>query len=132
MLRLREALESAWDSRTSYRHVTAPGNASLGQCYPTARIVQHYFPESEIVQGLVATTTAEEVHFWNLFPGEVHVDLTWQQFAAGSSVRSWTVRDRETLGDSRETRERCALLLSRVQEHLAQWPGVDRVPSRTS
>ena len=50
---LREALEAFWDEKTSYLAANKAGNPSLGQCYPTSRVIQHFFPETEIVKGNV-------------------------------------------------------------------------------
>ena len=51
LLLIREALEASWDEQTSYLAVKKKGNPTLGQCYPTARVVQHFFPETEIIKG---------------------------------------------------------------------------------
>lgn len=121
MLRLREALEASWDGRTSYKSAVKPGNPALGQCYPTSRVVQHYYPQTEIIKGMVWTGESDETHFWNGLPvGEdwYHIDLSWQQFPPGSMIREFAVLDRENLGDTEATLQRCALLLSRVEDYL--------------
>lgn len=122
LLRLREALEASWDHRTSYGAVAVASNPASGQCYPTARVVQWFFPETEIVSGSVDTGAGSEGHFWNALPiGNTmhHIDLTWQQFPLGSRVRDVTLLDRTALGDSPPTIERCDLLRQRVLVHLA-------------
>jgi hypothetical protein len=122
MLRLREALEASWDKLTAYGAVEKVGNATLGQCYPTARVVQHYYPTTEIIKGKVWTGEREEIHFWNGLPvGDkwYHIDFSWNQFPAGSVVREFVVLDRHDLGDSEVTLERCALLLKRVEAYLS-------------
>jgi len=63
MLRLREALNASWDKRTAYLEVEQMGNPALGQCYPTSRTVQHYYPETEIITGTVWTGQTSELHF---------------------------------------------------------------------
>ena len=121
MLRLREALEASWDRETSYRQVEREGNPAFGQCYPTSRVVQHYFPGTEIIKGIVHTSDGDHDHFWNglRVGGDwVHIDLSWQQFPAGSIVGKYVVLDRDELGDSEVTVERCALLLRRVEAYL--------------
>lgn len=121
MLRLREALEASWDRQTAYGAVEQPGNPALGQCYPTACVVQHFYPATEIVKGKVWTGEREEIHFWNGLPvdgGWYHLDLSWQQFPAGSVVREFQMLDRRDLGDSDATIERCTLLLRRVESYL--------------
>jgi hypothetical protein len=120
--RLRSALEASWDRRTAYLGAWQPGNPALGQCYPTARVVQWFFLDYEIASGEVDTGSALECHFWNVDPKcnpPIHVDLTWQQFAQGSKVKQFRILDRHQLGDSPPTIERCRLLLERVLIHLA-------------
>ncbi|MYM26058.1 hypothetical protein GTP46_25850 [Duganella sp. FT135W] len=97
------------------------GNPALGQCYPTPRTVQYYYPKTEILKGKVWTGEALEIHFWNgLRIGEDwrHIDVTWQQFPANSIVQEFTVVKREQLNDSDATMLRCALLLKRVEDYL--------------
>jgi hypothetical protein len=80
---LAAALEGSWDHRTAYGGVTQPGNPALGQCYPTSRVVQFFYPETEIACGDVWTGSATECHFWNVRnsgPDAEWIDLTWQQF----------------------------------------------------
>ena len=119
--RLREALEASWDEKTSYLAVKEKGNPALGQCYPTSRVVQHFFPETEIVKGRVWNGKEIETHFWNVLKVKddlYHIDLTWQQFPQGSKVRKYTILDRNKLGDSEPTLKRCELLLERVNNYL--------------
>jgi hypothetical protein len=121
MLRLREALEASWDRQTAYRAVEQAGNPALGQCYPTSRVVQHYYPATEIIKGTVWTGESEEIHFWNGLPvGDewYHIDLSWQQFPTGSVVQEFVVLDRQDLGDGEATIQRCALLLQRVEDYF--------------
>lgn len=125
MLRLRDALAASWDRQTAYLGVEEVGNPALGQCYPTSRTVQHYYPETEIIKGKVWTGKSLEVHFWNgLRVGKdwYHIDLSWQQFPAGSIVQEYAVIGRQKLNDSEATRLRCALLLKRVDDCLKVSP----------
>lgn len=39
MIRVREALKDSWDPSTAYRGAARPGVPSLGQCYPTSRVL---------------------------------------------------------------------------------------------
>jgi hypothetical protein len=121
MLWLREALAASWDKRTAYLEVDQAGNPALGQCYPTSRVVQHYYPATEIIKGKVWTGNAVEVHFWNgLRVGDdwYHIDLSWQQFPVGSTVQAFEILERRELNDSEGTMQRCALLLRRVDDYL--------------
>ena len=120
---LRAALEGSWDSRTAYLGAYQPGNPALGQCYPTARVVQWFFPRFEIASGQVDTGPTLESHFWNIDPAcepTVHVDLTWQQFGEGSAVKQFEILDRNALGDTAPTIKRCQLLLKRVLNQLGR------------
>jgi len=120
---LRAALQASWDSRTSYLGVSQDGNPALGQCYPTSRVVQWFFPRLEIALGEVDTGSSLEWHFWNIDPESDpvrHVDLTWQQFSPGSRVKQFKILDRHMLGDSPPTIKRCQLLLERVLARLAR------------
>ncbi len=124
MLRLREALEASWDRDTSYFAAEQAGNPALGQCYPTCRVVQHYFPETEIIKGKVDTNSSrEDIHFWNALHHRndwYHIELSWQQFPPGSRVIEFIALDRNNLGDSPATIKRCELLLSRVEKYLSK------------
>ncbi len=131
MLRLREALEASWDSQTAYQLASQNDKPSLGQCYPTSRVVQHYYPATEIIKGIVRAGGDDEIHFWNGLPVGAdwyHIDLSWQQFPPGSVVKDFVVLDRTKLGDSEATVGRCALLLRRVEAYLGsedmarRWP----------
>jgi hypothetical protein len=123
--RLAAALAASWDHRTAYGGVTQPGNPALGQCYPTSRVVQFFYPETEIACGEVWTGATSECHFWNVRgsgPQAEWIDLSWQQFPPGSVVRDFKLLDRHRLGDSPPTVERCALLLRRVVALLTAPP----------
>lgn len=65
LLLICEALEASWDDKTAYLSVKKEGNPALGQCYPTARVVQYFFPETEIIKGKVWNGNKIEIHFWN-------------------------------------------------------------------
>jgi len=136
LLRLREALAASWSAETAYRGVVRLGNPGSGQCYPTARVVQHFFPEAEVVEGEVWTGQDVEAHFWNVVVRDgtvVHVDLSWSQFPPGSSVRTYAIRDRSTFGDGPETVRRVETLLSRVTARLAAGiPAVTHAPAPTA
>ena len=121
MTKLREAIEASWGVDTAYLHVNEKGNPALGNCYPTSRVIQHFFPKMEIVEGQVWTGKKLEKHFWNLLivdGMEYHIDLSWRQFPHGSVVKEYKIRDRKTLGDSEATIKRVELLLNRVKNFL--------------
>ena len=121
MLQLRQAIEASWQSDTAYQHVEEKGNPALGQCYVTSRVIQNYFPDAEIVEGEVQTSGGIEKHFWNLFKTdsqELHLDLTWQQFPPGSTVKTWKIRARNTLDNSQDAVDRVDRLLNKVEQSL--------------
>ena len=120
---LTRALEASWDHLTSYMGETRPDNPAYGQCYPTSRVVQWFYPEYEIAKGDVWTGASVEQHFWNVRGQDANaewLDLSWKQFPVGSAVRQFVLLDRNSLGDSERARARCALLLDRVLAHLAK------------
>lgn len=116
--RLERALRASWDDRTAHLGGRAD-NRAAGQCYPTSRVVQWFYPEAEIVTGQVDTGVSLEDHFWNLL-AEDRIDLSWSQFPEGSTIVTARVLDRTQLADSPPTVARCALLLERVQASLAR------------
>src|SRR5688500_15559561 len=122
LISLREALEASWESDTANLKMAEKGNPALGQCYPASRVVQHFFPDSEIVEGEVLTPHGSiEKHFWNVLKingREFHIDFTWQQFPHGSRVKSWKIRDRRYLNDRKVTIQRTQTLLNRVENYL--------------
>ena len=127
------ALEVSWDRRTAYLEVHQPGNIAMGQCYPTSRVVQWFFPHLEIASGEVLTGSKVDAHFWNVDPAASppkHIDLTWQQFAQGARVTRYTILDRRALNDSPPTVMRCELLLKRVLTALAEAEAADRSAQR--
>ena len=124
MLRLREALEASWSTDTSYLAAYQAGNPALGQCYPTCRVVQHYYPETEIIRGIVQTEGRhDDVHFWNgLRSGDdwYHIDMSWRQFPLTAKVANFVVLDRHNLNDAPATIARVSLLLERVGRYLGE------------
>lgn len=113
---------ASWSPDTAYLGVCEPGNPALGQCYPTARVVQWFFPNLEIARGTVNTGLSLEAHFWNIDPTlkpAACVDLSWQQFPATATVERYEILQRDALVDSLATVARCERLLRRVLRHLA-------------
>lgn len=129
---LRLALQASWAPDTAYLGVHQPGNPALGQCYPTSRVVQWFFPAFEIATGQVRVGSTLEAHFWNIDPaqdGARHVDLTWQQFPAGAEIAHFRIIDRTALNDSAPTIARCELLLERVLTRMEFANAVQDRPS---
>lgn len=129
---LRSALEASWGPDTAYLGVYQPGNPALGQCYPTSRVVQWFFPALEIASGQVSIGSSVEAHFWNIDPTQDparHVDLTWQQFPAGAEVESFAILKRDAPNDSPPTVARCELLLARVLSRIGVEDAVRNRPA---
>ena len=63
MTELLEALEFSWKYDTASLQVFEEGNPALGQCYPTSRVIQFFFPDVEITEGEVWTGKSLEKHF---------------------------------------------------------------------
>ncbi|WP_422653083.1 YunG family protein [Brevundimonas sp.] len=120
--RLAEALEASWGPDTAYRGATRQESRAFGQCYPTSRVVQWFYPEFEIASGEVWTGQSTEWHFWNVRGGgaDDSIDLTWAQFPEGSTIRSYVVLGRHDTSDSPPTLTRCEILLRRVLAHLSR------------
>ena len=121
MLLLRHALEVSWSKETSYLGGFDPANSALGQCYVTARVVEHFFPETQVVKGDVWSATTIDTHFWNVLPvGKemIPIDFTWQQFSPGSYIRSYRRVLSDISADREVTRQRYELLKSRVVDCL--------------
>jgi hypothetical protein len=123
MVRLREALAASWDALTSYQRLVEEGNPAYAQCYATSRVVQRYFPATEIAEGKGVDWTSVECHFWNVLVVdgvEYHIDLTWQQFPHGSVVPDYRVCPCDEIMERPETVERVDLLADGVARFLVQ------------
>jgi hypothetical protein len=120
-IKLRDAIESAWQPDTAYQFVEEDGNPALGQCYVTSLVIQHFFPECEIIKGKVNTNHGIEKHYWNMVTvnGEgLHIDLTWHQFPVGSAIRNWELIGRNEPNRDEQLAERFEKLLARVRQNL--------------
>ena len=120
-IRLREAIEASWAQDTAFQRVYEDGNPAQGNCYVTSRVVQHFFPEMEVVQGKVQSAEKLVGHFWNVLIKdgiEYHIDLTWKQFPQESIVTEYKFRDRHAFSDDQEAINRIEILLERVKKHL--------------
>lgn len=121
MVQLRTALEASWCEKTAYLGVKQSGNPALGQCYPTSRLIKYFFPKMQLVKGQIWNGKEIETHFWNILEVDgigYHIDFTWQQFPAGSYVKSYERLSLEELNDSEPTIERCKLLRQRVTDFI--------------
>jgi len=117
--RVKQALRDSWTRETCY-----PGcvdewrliNPSFGQCAVTALILQNYI-NGELLY------CAHNHHYWNRTPGQEEIDLTKDQFPAGTIICLDEVKPRDYLLFSEaarkvKTKERYLLLRERVERIL--------------
>lgn len=104
-----DVIRAAWSRETSYWPETwTSGNPAHGQCAITALVVQDHFG-GDIWRGWVGTDT----HYWNHIDGRT-VDLTLEQFPAGSEVRRDVPVHRDVILRNEDTRRRYELLSERI------------------
>jgi allophanate hydrolase subunit 1 len=65
-----------WGFSVVAQGAAQPGNPALGQCYPTARLIQRLDPRMEIVRGTVRAADSFHTHFWNAL--QVAEGSLWQ------------------------------------------------------
>jgi hypothetical protein len=123
LLALARSLRASWDELTAYQGKFDPANPSAGQCYPTSRVVEWFYPDYEVVRGEVLTQAGIEQHFWNVRVGSVDaqkIDLSWDQFPPASTIVRFEFLFSNAFADSAGTQGRCLLLLTRALRHLRQ------------
>lgn len=67
-----------------------PENPTFGQCAVTALLVQDIHG-GELLRGKVGQVS----HYWNRLPDGSELDLTWEQFPAGTAKPVGDLRTRE-------------------------------------
>lgn len=118
---LRHAIEASWSEETAYHNVLEVGNPSFGQCLPTSFVINHFFPEIQMVCGKVLIDNKIEEHYWNALmmnDNFYHIDLTWQQFPIGSKVLEFEIFDFNSLAKNSSAYKRSHLLLNRVNKYF--------------
>jgi ketosteroid isomerase-like protein len=108
--RVREILRRAWSPRSSSRW--SPENPGLGQCSPTALVVQDCFGGT-----LLKTCIGAAWHFYNCIEGQ-WVDYTADQFAASPSYGHVPATRDEVRGDC--TLEQYTTLKQHFETHSAE------------
>ena len=100
------ALRRAWSRSTSADPGGwAPDNPAWGQCAVTALVVQ------DILGGrLVRAAVNGMSHYYNLLDTGEQIDLTLEQFPAGSSLEDQAFREREYVLSFADTARRYQLL----------------------
>jgi len=110
------AIEKSWCKETCYpmaQKAWSPDDPSLGQCAPTAMIVQDYL-KGEILY------CRHQRHYWNLLPEGVEMDMTGLRFADDPVVCHDATVHRSMFTNNRDagTLVRYVLLKCRVEKNL--------------
>ena len=118
---LASSLRGSWDALTAYAGNFDRANPAAGQCYPTSRVVEWFYPDYPVVRGEVITQLGIEHHFWNVRGGSQGtdtIDLSWEQFPPASTISWFDYLLSDASADSPGTQHRCHLLLMRVLYYL--------------
>jgi hypothetical protein len=87
---IEAALRASWgpDTRFASADFMARGSAqpSRGQCGTTALVIQSLLGGDLMVADVQYEGRVEGVHYWNVTPGGVELDLTRDQFTASESL----------------------------------------------
>ena len=101
------AVRSSWGPETSFASADymarGAGQPSRGQCGTTALVIQHLLGGDLMVADVEYEGRVEGVHYWNVTPGGVELDLTRDQFTPAESLtnqrRVATRRNPSTAGE---------------------------------
>ena len=84
------AVRASWGPETAYASAAYMARArehpSRGQCGTTALVVQDLLGGDLMVADVACEGQVEGVHYWNVMPSGLEVDLTREQFTAGESL----------------------------------------------
>ena len=87
---IEAAVRSCWGTDTSFASddymARGSGQPSRGQCGTTALVIQDLLGGDLMVADVEHEGRVEGVHYWNVTPGGVELDLTRDQFTAGESL----------------------------------------------
>ena len=87
---LEAAVRSAWGPETCFASADylarGSGRASRGQCGTTALVIQDLLGGDLMVADVEFEGRVEGVHYWNLTPGGVELDLTRDQFTPAETL----------------------------------------------
>lgn len=83
-------IRQAWSAETSADPAWSNENPALGQCAVTAILLQDILG-GELLRGMACGGS----HYWNRLADGVEVDVTREQFPAGTEVVGSEVRSRE-------------------------------------
>lgn len=124
LLDLDRALRTAWaadtcspDDRDEWR----PDNPAWGHCDITALVVHDVFGGDLMVGEVYLDGTQHGFHWWNRLSSGVELDLTYEQFRRGQTVKEARLVVRPP-GPLPRRWEEYLLLRERVAEHLGPLP----------
>jgi hypothetical protein len=87
---IEAAVRSSWGPDTLFASADylarGSGQPSRGQCGTTALVIQHLLGGDLMVADVEFEGRVEGVHYWNVMPGGVELDLTRDQFAPAESL----------------------------------------------
>lgn len=111
---LRAVLVRGWDAQTSADPAGwSPANPAWGQCAVTALLIQ------EVLGGDLIRTEVDGIsHYFNRLPSGQCIDLTFEQFPAGSRYGEQAMRPRAYVAGYPATERRYRLLKQRVGAEL--------------
>jgi len=87
---IEAAVRSSWGPDTAFASTDymarGSGRPSRGQCGTTSLVIQDLLGGDLMVADVEYEDRMEGVHYWNVTPNGVEVDLTRDQFVAGESL----------------------------------------------
>ena len=107
-------IKNSWCQETAhpaYASRWSKDNPSAGQCLVTALLIQ-----DELGGDIYDCKVGRSRHFYNVINGE-KIDLTFDQFPAGSECKDDRIRDRKSLLSNADTRQRYELLKELVNSN---------------
>jgi hypothetical protein len=87
---IEAAVRSSWGPDTFFASTEymarGSGQLSRGQCGTTALVIQNLLGGDLMIADVEYEGRVEGVHYWNVMPGGVELDLTGDQFTAGEAL----------------------------------------------
>jgi hypothetical protein len=112
-----DVIRRAWSKETSANPAEwSKTNPARGQCAVTALVVQAVSEGKLIRTTVTLPDGTTESHYANLVGHGVIIDLTDEQFPAGSTFAAWEERDRDYVLSFPDTVRRYNVLTRRLNE----------------
>lgn len=87
---IEAAVRASWGPDTAFASADylarGAGRSSRGQCGTTALVIQELLGGDLMVADVEYDGRVEGVHYWNVTPGGLELDLTRDQFLTGESL----------------------------------------------